>query len=284
MSKLFLTLGAAAIGLAAGWPCPRRRRSPRTPGQRDHRLRHRSLPALDRRRGRGLRPQAGKRALPHSRSAPPGRLAASRASPGPRAPSSFETVGRTGINSCSPVGPAGFTGCIEQVINQAFNDREEQVAERKRPQPKSQALAFSAAIQALICASSASSGTAPWPSTASWKRRRSNLSPSSFSALRAQLADLQLADLVGQRLARVGDVAVDLGIDIGGGQRGIVGHEGDRLLLGPALGVDAGVDHQPRRAPHFVARAGPCPWPACRTGPSRSRAAPNRAPSPRRRR
>jgi hypothetical protein len=31
----------------------------------------------------------------------------------------FETVGATGINSCSPVGPAGFTGCLQQVIDQA---------------------------------------------------------------------------------------------------------------------------------------------------------------------
>ena len=37
-------------------------------------------------------------------------------------------------------------------------------------------------IHALIWVSSVSSGTAPWPSTASWKRRRSNLSPSSRSA------------------------------------------------------------------------------------------------------
>ncbi|MGH6783684.1 MAG: hypothetical protein ACREBP_03580, partial [Sphingomicrobium sp.] len=32
----------------------------------------------------------------------------------------FETYGRTGINSCSPVGPAGYTGCAQQLINQAF--------------------------------------------------------------------------------------------------------------------------------------------------------------------
>jgi hypothetical protein len=38
----------------------------------------------------------------------------------------FETYGKTGINSCSPVGPAGFTGCHEQLIKQAFKEREEQ--------------------------------------------------------------------------------------------------------------------------------------------------------------
>ena len=38
----------------------------------------------------------------------------------------FETAGRTGINSCSPVGPAGFTGCTQQLINQAFKERKEE--------------------------------------------------------------------------------------------------------------------------------------------------------------
>src|SRR6478735_8289566 len=46
----------------------------------------------------------------------------------------FETVGRTGTNSCSPVGPGGWTGCTEQLINQAFNDREEQVKSDSAPQ------------------------------------------------------------------------------------------------------------------------------------------------------
>ena len=38
----------------------------------------------------------------------------------------FESYGRTGINSCSPVGPAGFTGCEQQLINQAFKERREE--------------------------------------------------------------------------------------------------------------------------------------------------------------
>jgi hypothetical protein len=38
----------------------------------------------------------------------------------------FETYGRTGINSCSPVGPAGFTGCTQQLIDQAVKEREEE--------------------------------------------------------------------------------------------------------------------------------------------------------------
>ena len=47
----------------------------------------------------------------------------------------FETVGRTGINSWSPVGPGGWTGCTEQVIKQAFTDREEQVQSDSAPTP-----------------------------------------------------------------------------------------------------------------------------------------------------
>ena len=47
----------------------------------------------------------------------------------------FEVVGRTGINSCSPVGPGGFTGCTEQLIKQAFTEREEQVQSDTAPKP-----------------------------------------------------------------------------------------------------------------------------------------------------
>jgi hypothetical protein len=45
----------------------------------------------------------------------------------------FEVVGRTGINSCSPVGPAGFTGCTENLIRQAFEERGEQVESETAP-------------------------------------------------------------------------------------------------------------------------------------------------------
>ena len=45
----------------------------------------------------------------------------------------FEVVGRTGINSFSPVGPGGWTGCTEQLIGQAFTDREEQVKSDSAP-------------------------------------------------------------------------------------------------------------------------------------------------------
>jgi hypothetical protein len=46
----------------------------------------------------------------------------------------FETYGRTGINSCSPVGPAGFTGCTQQLINQAVQERREEAAGASPPE------------------------------------------------------------------------------------------------------------------------------------------------------
>jgi hypothetical protein len=46
---------------------------------------------------------------------------------------SFETVGRTGINSCSAVGPGGYTGCLNQMINDAFAERKEQVGSETTP-------------------------------------------------------------------------------------------------------------------------------------------------------
>ena len=45
----------------------------------------------------------------------------------------FETYGKTGINSCSPVGAAGFTGCSQQLINQAFKERKEQSSDDTAP-------------------------------------------------------------------------------------------------------------------------------------------------------
>jgi hypothetical protein len=43
---------------------------------------------------------------------------------------SLEYVGRGGIQSCSPVGPGGHTGCLEQLIQAA---REERQAEEAPP-------------------------------------------------------------------------------------------------------------------------------------------------------
>ena len=40
---------------------------------------------------------------------------------------SLEYVGRTGIQSCSPVGPAGHTGCFEELVRAARNERTQAV-------------------------------------------------------------------------------------------------------------------------------------------------------------
>src|SRR5690606_30744702 len=69
---------------------------------------------------------------------------------------------------------------------------------------------------------------------------------------RAQFDDADLAELVTQRLAGPGDVAVDLGLDLVLAERGLRSEVVDRLLPGPALVMHAGVDHQPRGAPHLV--------------------------------
>ena len=46
---------------------------------------------------------------------------------------SIERVGRTGIQSCSPVGPAGYTGCMEQMINEAREESREAEAGQTPP-------------------------------------------------------------------------------------------------------------------------------------------------------
>lgn len=38
----------------------------------------------------------------------------------------LETHLGNGLNSCSPIGSAGFTGCHQQLINQAFRERREE--------------------------------------------------------------------------------------------------------------------------------------------------------------
>ena len=70
----------------------------------------------------------------------------------------------------------------------------------------------------------------------------------------AQPSDLELADLVGEGLARPGDVAVDLVDDVVLGQGGVVEHEVDRPLARPAEGVHAGVDDEPAGAPRVERR------------------------------
>ena len=67
-----------------------------------------------------------------------------------------------------------------------------------------------------------------------------------------QFLDLQLPDLVRQRLARPGDVAFGFGGGLGLAFGRVVEHVLDHLLAGPVLAVQAGVGHQPDRAPQLV--------------------------------
>ena len=70
----------------------------------------------------------------------------------------------------------------------------------------------------------------------------------------AQLHDLQLADHISRRLPRVDGIALDrladVAVRIGGVGLQIV----DRLFAAPALVMQAGVHHQPRRAPQLHAQ------------------------------
>ena len=64
--------------------------------------------------------------------------------------------------------------------------------------------------------------------------------------------DLQLTELVGERLPRPRDVAIDFGTDLVVGERGIGLEVGDRLLARPSELVNAGVDHEATGTPHLV--------------------------------
>ena len=111
------------------------------------------------------------------------------------------------------------------------------------------------AIQSSILRSSTGSGSEPDISTWAWNSRRSKRDPSAASARGAKLEDLHLADLVGERLAGNGDVALDLGDDFGAAHAAIGEHIFDRLIAGPTLGVDAGIDDEAHRAQHLVVEA-----------------------------
>ena len=73
----------------------------------------------------------------------------------------------------------------------------------------------------------------------------------------AQPLDGHRAELVGQRLRRVGDVALDFGGGVGAAHARVRQHVVDRPLAAPALGVEPGVDHQPHRPQHLVVERAP---------------------------
>ncbi len=61
--------------------------------------------------------------------------------------------------------------------------------------------------------------------------------------------DGHLAEVVAERLAGPGDVAIDFGLDLVVGERGVVAEVLLGLFAGPSLGVDAGVDDEAGGAP-----------------------------------
>ena len=71
----------------------------------------------------------------------------------------------------------------------------------------------------------------------------------------AQLLDLEFAELVGRGLARIGHVTIYLRNHVLLGEAGVGHHVIDGFLPGPALGMHAGIHHQPHGAPYFVDQA-----------------------------
>ncbi len=67
----------------------------------------------------------------------------------------------------------------------------------------------------------------------------------------SQLHDLELADHIGGGLPRVDQIALDRLADVARRIGGVVRQILDRLVTAPALVVEAGIDHQPRRAPQL---------------------------------
>ncbi len=59
-------------------------------------------------------------------------------------------------------------------------------------------------------------GSAPLSSNLSWNSRTLKFSPERLLGVATQATETQLADLVRQRLARPGDVALQLGLDVVG--------------------------------------------------------------------
>ena len=108
----------------------------------------------------------------------------------------------------------GGQGALKPAATSRGPQRPHAVSVRVRPFYFATVAAACAAIQSSTMRSSTGSGTAPWSSTAMWKWRMSKRAPSLALRAVAQFDDLQLADHVGQGLARVSEVvAVDLGGD-----------------------------------------------------------------------
>src|SRR5208337_4886777 len=71
----------------------------------------------------------------------------------------------------------------------------------------------------------------------------------------AEFADLELADLVTERLCGPGDIAVGLGLDAGLVNSAGLAEEIHDLLAGPSFGMDSGIDDQAYGAKEFGGEA-----------------------------
>ena len=91
--------------------------------------------------------------------------------------------------------------------------------------------------------------TAPWPRTTSWNAADVEPAAERRPGRVAEPQDLELAELVGQRLAGHREVAVDLVGDVVLGERGVLDHERDRPVAAPAHRVEARVDDEPAGPP-----------------------------------
>ena len=133
MTRLMITLAATAAAAAGTALLPVPGGGAAELGRRDHRLRHRSVPAFDRRPGRGLRaaPENERYRIPE-KYRPSGTRQQQEA--WANKAKVIETVGATGINSCSPVGPGGYTGCLTRVIKEAREQRKQQAEDTTPPE------------------------------------------------------------------------------------------------------------------------------------------------------
>src|SRR5579871_545353 len=69
-----------------------------------------------------------------------------------------------------------------------------------------------------------------------------------FPGAHAELAELQLSELVGKSLCRPRDVAIGFALNRGLVDRSRFTHEVHHLIARPSLGVDTGIDHEAHRA------------------------------------
>src|SRR5581483_8080509 len=84
------------------------------------------------------------------------------------------------------------------------------------------------------------------------KRAQVELAAEALPRLGAQLEEFELAELIRKRLARPRDVAVDFALHVRLVHSRVLMEVVDHLLPRPMLVVDAGIDHEPDRAPHLV--------------------------------